>query len=153
MQKDIYWNIFQKIRKIEMDFNELLKRELSAHKIPRLTVEMMYLLYNLKNKKIIVNELYRQEIYMGSNVSYTLKKLEEVGLIMKLAGADVEDQRCTYIELSPTGISLVKKIDTIIEANAQFFFKVSIQQDEVSFLQTLLTKIESYCYSCLKRNY
>lgn len=69
-----------------------------------LSPTQVILLFNLHDRVISVSELYSQNIYMGTNVSYSLKKLMKDGYILQQRSK--KDKRILLISLSGKGQAL-----------------------------------------------
>nr|WP_169561838.1 winged helix DNA-binding protein [Sneathiella chinensis] len=74
------------------------------------------LLANIGDEEINVRELMTRGYYQGSNASYNLKKLVEMGYLLQ--GKSERDRRATMIRLSDKGLDLVQKIAETEEKQA-----------------------------------
>lgn len=66
------------------------------------------LLANIGDEEINVRELMSRGYYQGSNASYNLKKLVEMGYLIQEKSE--RDRRATMIKLSEKGLDLVAKL-------------------------------------------
>ena len=74
-------------------------------------------LYNLGGEQISIGELTTRGCYLGSNVSYNLKKMVQNGYVDQITSK--HDKRSYMIKLSSKGNSLYKKIDAALERQVE----------------------------------
>jgi DNA-binding MarR family transcriptional regulator len=75
------------------------------------------IIYNIAEQKVSVGELISRGMYNGSNVSYNLKKLIQMGYLEQTPSE--HDKRSLFINLSEKGLKTYKKIDRCIEEHAK----------------------------------
>ena len=75
------------------------------------------ILYNIGADEMTVGELTQRGYYLGSNVSYNLKKLIDCGYIAQARSQ--HDRRSVRIKLTDKGIVLHRKLDAIFEHHAR----------------------------------
>lgn len=143
MEKQIYWEMIKKIKKLEFNFSSILADELIRNNINNASQEGAFVLYNIGHTSITVGELIEKEFYFGTNVNYTIKQLEKYKYVNRIYSK--YDKRKVFIKLTPLGEELYQKIDDFIEKQANFFYSISLQRDEAGFLRSLLSKVENFC--------
>jgi DNA-binding MarR family transcriptional regulator len=101
------------------------------------------LLYNIGDKEIAPGELRSRGYYLGSNVSYNLKKLVEIGFL------DHErsrvDRRSVRIKLTPKGTDVREIVDALYQKHVHTVERVGgINADEFSTLNKALQRLERF---------
>ena len=79
--KDAYLQIIALIERLHREFLEVVKAELDRRAIRDLNNVQAMILFNIGEEELSVGELTIRGCYLGSNVSYNLKKLTENGYI------------------------------------------------------------------------
>jgi DNA-binding MarR family transcriptional regulator len=90
-----------------------MKCELDNLKVDDINNVQALVLYNLGGEQISIGELTTRGCYLGSNVSYNLKKMVQHGYIEQVTSK--HDKRSYMIKLSSRGMSLCKKIDAALD--------------------------------------
>jgi DNA-binding MarR family transcriptional regulator len=107
--KEHYLEAVSLIEKLHRLFLEVVKCELDNLKIEDINNVQALVLYNLGNEQISIGEITTRGCYLGSNVSYNLKKMVQNGYIDQMTSK--HDKRSYVIRLSTKGLSLCKKLD------------------------------------------
>src|SRR4051794_41631274 len=98
-------------------FLEVLKTELDRLGIQDINNVQSLILYNIGDDELTVGELTARGYYLGSNVSYNIKKLVENGYIVQERSS--HDRRMTRIRLSRKGLEVTTKIGELYQRNVQ----------------------------------
>jgi DNA-binding MarR family transcriptional regulator len=111
--KRSYLETISLIERLHRLFLEVIKCELDDLKIEDINNVQALVLYNLGSEQISIGELTTRGCYLGSNVSYNLKKMVQYGYIDQVTSK--HDKRSYLIKLSSKGMSLCKKIDDALD--------------------------------------
>lgn len=103
-----YHELTRLIERLHRRFLDVLRTELTSMDITDINAVQALLLANIGDEEINVRELMTRGYYQGSNASYNLKKLVEMGYLIQEKSA--RDRRATMIKLSEKGLGLVEKI-------------------------------------------
>jgi DNA-binding MarR family transcriptional regulator len=113
LMKEDYLEAVSLIERLHRLFLEVIKCELDYLKVEDINNVQALVLYNLGNEQISIGELTTRGCYLGSNVSYNLKKMVQNGYIDQMTSK--HDKRSYMIKLSSKGLSLCKKIDSALD--------------------------------------
>jgi DNA-binding MarR family transcriptional regulator len=102
--KDAYLQIIALIERLHREFLEVVKAELDRRAIRDLNNVQAMILFNIGEEELSVGELTIRGCYLGSNVSYNLKKLTENGYIEQTRSP--HDRRSVTVRLSEKGRGL-----------------------------------------------
>ena len=108
-----YINSILLLDKLYKGFLNLIKRELTNLNITDINNIQSLILYNLGRDQIYITELLLRGYYVGSNVSYNLKKLVNAGYIIQ--NQSTNDRRSSLIKLSEKGLDLLSKLEQILD--------------------------------------
>ena len=101
------------------------------------------LLFNIGDKELTAGELRSRGYYLGSNVSYNLKKLVEAGYVHHARSAT--DRRSVRVRLTPKGQSIRNRVDALYNRQMQAVEQlVGLDADELDRINKALTRLERY---------
>jgi len=112
--KRLYLQSLQLIERLHRRFLDVVKVELDRLRIPDTNNIQALILYNIGNDTMTVGELTTRGYYLGSNVSYNVKKMSENGYLVQERSP--HDRRSVQIRLTEKGLELYQKIDALHEA-------------------------------------
>ena len=105
----MYFDVFTQASRVTKAFLDLLKSILDKANIVDITPIQSVVLYNIGEGRISVGDITTRGYYIGSNVSYNLKKMIEMNYIT--SEESEHDKRLTQIRLTEKGLDLYKIID------------------------------------------
>ncbi len=101
------------------------------------------LLYNIGDKELTAGELRTRGYYLGSNVSYNLKKLVEMGFLDHQRSR--VDRRSVRISLTAKGQEVRRIVDALYEKHVRTIEQVGgISSDEFATLNKSLQRLERF---------
>ena len=99
------------------------------------------LLYNIGDKELTAGELRTRGYYLGSNVSYNLKKLVELGFLDHQRSR--VDRRSVRIRLTPQGQEVRKIVDSLYQKHVKTVEQVGgISGEEFATLNKSLHRLD-----------
>jgi DNA-binding MarR family transcriptional regulator len=99
-----YYEAIQLIERLHRYFLDVLKVELDRKGIQDINNVQSMILYNIGTDDLTVGELTLRGYYLGSNVSYNVKKMVENEYLIQ--ERSVHDKRSIRVKLSEKGIAL-----------------------------------------------
>jgi DNA-binding MarR family transcriptional regulator len=135
--KEYYLEAISLIERLHRLFLEVIKCELDNIKIDDISNVQALVLYNLGGDQISIGELTVRGCYLGSNVSYNLKKMLQNGYVDQITSK--HDKRSYMVKLSSKGIALCKKLDAAFDRHLSVLKKEEFENMEglVSSLKKL----------------
>ena len=101
------------------------------------------LLYNIGDKELTAGELRTRGYYLGSNVSYNLKKLVELGFLDHQRSR--VDRRSVRIRLTPQGQEIRRIVDSLYQKHVKTVEQVGgISSEEFATLNKSLHRLERF---------
>ena len=101
------------------------------------------LLYNIGDKELTAGELRTRGYYLGSNVSYNLKKLVEMGFLDHQRSR--VDRRSVRIRLTPQGQEVRRIVDALYDKHVKTVEQVGgISSEEFATLNKSLHRLERF---------
>jgi len=142
-----YYNILFSIEKLYKLFLEHIRTKLISIDICDINNVQWLILYNIGDKSLNVGEITKKGYYMGSNVSYNLRKLIENGYIIQQPCN--YDRRQSEVSITGKGKEIRKKLDELLSIDIPYLFSTnSIEEKNLEDLQSKLLTIENF----LKKN-
>jgi DNA-binding MarR family transcriptional regulator len=111
--KEAYLEAIRLTERLHRQFLEVVKAELDSHDLDDINNVQSLILYNIGRDELTVGELTNRGYYLGSNVSYNVRKLVENGYLIQ--ERSVHDRRSIRVKLSQKGLVLVDRIDAMFE--------------------------------------
>ncbi|MEK6747524.1 MAG: winged helix DNA-binding protein [Pseudomonadota bacterium] len=139
--KQVYTESILLIERLHRRFLDVVKAELDRLKIDDVNNVQTLILYNISGEQLTIGELTNRGYYLGSNVSYNVKKLVENGYLVQEKAP--HDKRSTRIKLSEKAVDLCKKIDALYQRNIDVLSKET-SEPELSSLNKTLTSLENF---------
>lgn len=96
------------IERLHRHFLEVVKLELDRLSIEDINNVQALILFNISNEELTVGELTNRGYYLGSNVSYNVKKMIENGYLEN--ERSTHDRRSVRLRLSAKGLELYGKM-------------------------------------------
>jgi DNA-binding MarR family transcriptional regulator len=113
--KEIYIEAILLIERLHRRFLDVIKTELDRLKIEDINNIQTLILYNINTEQLTIGELTVRGYYLGSNVSYNVKKLVENNYLVQERSP--HDKRSTRVKLSEKGLTLCQRIDELYHRN------------------------------------
>ena len=104
------------IERLHRQFLDVVKAELDGLGMRDINNVQSLILFNIGSEELTVGELTQRGYYLGSNVSYNLKKMVEAGYILQERSP--HDRRSVRIRLSDKGVALWKRLSEMFQRHA-----------------------------------
>lgn len=140
--KALYFETVTMVERLHRQFMDVLKVELDRMRLQDINNIQCFILYNVAKNEMTVGELSNRGYYLGSNVSYNLKKLVESGYFVQEKAK--HDKRASKIRLSAKGLKLYEKLDKLMEKQAENLRHNGINDQNLTDMLRLLRKLDAY---------
>lgn len=137
-----YFESIQLIERLHRHFLDVLKVELDKKNIQDINNVQSMILYNVGEDEMTVGELTIRGYYLGSNVSYNVKKMVENGYLIQ--ERSVHDKRSIRVRLSDKGIELRRLISDMFKRHEQQIQGTEITNDRLNQLGQTLKMLERF---------
>ena len=122
---------------------DVIKDEFDRRNETEINSVQALLLYNIGDKELSAGELRTRGYYLGSNVSYNVKKLVEMGYLHHARSR--VDKRAVRISLTPKGRVIHSAVYDLYEKHVRTVEQIGgIQTDEFVALNRALTRLERF---------
>ncbi|HEU0117222.1 MAG TPA: MarR family winged helix-turn-helix transcriptional regulator [Alphaproteobacteria bacterium] len=137
-----YYEAVLLIERVHRHFLEVVKSDLDRQGIQDINNVQTLILYNIGQDEMTVGELTARGYYLGSNVSYNVKKMVENGYLAQERSP--HDRRSVRVKLSDKGLALHKKMGEHFEKQVASLQTTGITNDELNKGSEILKKLERF---------
>jgi DNA-binding MarR family transcriptional regulator len=103
--KEAYFEAIVMIERLHRLFLEVIKVELDKNKTIDINNVQALILYNIGKNQLTVGELTNRGYYLGSNVSYNLRKMVKFGYVIQVRAP--HDGRSSHVKLSQRVLTFI----------------------------------------------
>lgn len=137
-----YFEAIQLIERLHRHFLDVLKVELDKKNIQDINNVQAMILYNVGEDEMTVGELTIRGYYLGSNVSYNVKKMVENGYLVQ--ERSVHDKRSIRVRLSDKGIDLRRLVSDMFARHEGQIQGTEITNERLIQLNQTLKMLERF---------
>lgn len=142
MTATAYYDAIQLIERLHRHFLDVLKIELDRKGIQDINNVQSMILFNIGDDEMTVGELTIRGYYLGSNVSYNVKKMVENGYLIQ--ERSVHDKRSIRVRLSDKGKTLCDLITAMFKRHEDQLKGTDITDARLGDLNNALKMIERF---------
>ena len=139
MKKD-YLELTRLIERLHRRFLDVLRAELRRMGVEELNAVQALLLSNIGTEQIAIRDLVERGYYLGSNVSYNIKKLTDMGYLEQERSQ--HDRRSVIVLLTPKALEVVKRVYELEDENARAVEDAGVNEGDLTQAAETLQRIE-----------
>ena len=128
--------------RLHRHFLEVLKLELDGLGIHDMNSVQGMMLFNIGDAEMTVGQLTLRGCYLGSNVSYNVKKMIENGYLAQ--ERSVHDRRSIYIRLTDKGRILRDRLSGMHRRHIEMLGQTTITESDLQGVVTTLHRLERF---------
>ncbi len=140
--KQSYLETIRLIERLHRRFLDVIKTELDRLGIEDINNVQTLILSNISSEQLTVGELTARGYYLGSNVSYNVKKLVENNYLTQERSP--HDRRMTRVRVSDKGLELCERVDALYQNNAMELARDVVTEEQLQSTNEVLTSLERY---------
>jgi DNA-binding MarR family transcriptional regulator len=137
-----YNDVIALVERLHRQFLEVVKLELDSNGVHDINNVQAMILYNIGDLEMTVGELTLRGCYLGSNVSYNVKKMLENGYIVQERSP--HDRRSVRVRLTEKGLALHQKLTTMHERHVGALAQGVAQVEELANAHKTLRRLERF---------
>lgn len=142
MLSNAYHDSIQLIERLHRRFLDVVKAELDRQGIQDINNIQAMILYNIGDDDLTVGELTLRGYYMGSNVSYNVKKMVENDYIIQ--ERSVHDKRSVRVRLSEKGKKLFNSLEKMYQKHEELIRTTDLSREKLEMLNGSLKLLERF---------
>ena len=141
--REPYLQSLMLVERLHRRLLDVIKDEFERRGRADINAVQALLLYNMGDKELSAGELHTRGYYLGTNVSYNLKKLVEIGLLEQQRSR--VDRRSVRIRLTAKGREVYEIVEALCQKHARTVEQVGgVNADEFGTLNKLLQRLERF---------
>ncbi len=137
-----YYDAINLIERLHRQFLDVLKVELERANILDINNVQSMILHNISTDELTVGELTVRGYYLGSNVSYNVKKMVENGYLMQ--ERSIHDKRSVRVKLSDKGKKLNDAITRLYKKHEEKLSGAGLANARIESMNHVLRDLETF---------
>ena len=137
-----YYDSIQLIERLHRYFLDVVKTELDRKGVQDINNIQAMILHNVGSDEMTVGELTLRGYYLGSNVSYNVKKMTENGYIAQ--ERSVHDKRSIRVKLTDKGRDLHKALEDMFTRHVTKLPEAKIENADLVDLNITMKQLERF---------
>jgi DNA-binding MarR family transcriptional regulator len=135
-----YLEVISYVERLHRQFLEVVKLELEGFGIHDINNVQAMILFNIGDAEMTVGELTLRGCYLGSNVSYNVKKMVENEYLAH--ERSVHDRRAIHVRLTEKGIKLRDSLIAMHQRHAEMLPRADVSADDLQAAGVTLRRLE-----------
>lgn len=141
--KSVYLDALTLVERLHRRLLDVIKDEFDRMGRSDVNSVQALLLFNIGPAELTAGELRTRGYYLGSNVSYNLKKLVDAGFIRHERSQ--VDRRSVRVSLTEEGLEVARIVNDLYDRHVQSIDKVGgISTDDFNHLNKTLQRLERF---------
>jgi DNA-binding MarR family transcriptional regulator len=137
-----YYDAINLIERLHRQFLDVLKVELERANIFDINNVQSMILHNISTDELTVGELTVRGYYLGSNVSYNVKKMVENGYLVQ--ERSIHDKRSVRVRLSDKGRKLNEAMTALYKKHEEKLSGAGLANSRLDSMNHVLRDLESF---------
>ncbi len=145
--KSEYLQVIALIERLHRQFLEVVKDELERLGVQDINNIQALILYNIGEDELTVGELTARGYYLGSNVSYNVRKMVENDYLIQ--ERSTHDRRSLRVRLPERGLTLYRKLDQMFQRHVEDLESGFALGEELKLANKALNRLERFWISAI----
>ena len=137
-----YLDVISLIERLHRHFLEVVKLELEGLGIHDINNVQGMMLFNIGDAEMTVGELTLRGCYLGSNVSYNVKKMVENGYLVQ--ERSLHDRRSTHVHLTEKGCELRDRLTAMHQRHIEMLSQAELTAGDLQAVGVTLRRLEQF---------
>ena len=137
-----YLEVIALVERLHRHFLEVVKLELEGLGIHDINNIQGMMLFNIGDAEMTVGELTLRGCYLGSNVSYNVKKMVENGYLAQQRS--LHDRRSIHVRLTEKGRRLRDRLTAMHQRHAEMLPQAAVSAEDLEIANAALRRLERF---------
>jgi DNA-binding MarR family transcriptional regulator len=137
-----YLETISLVERLHRNFLEVVKLELEGLRVHDINNVQGMMLFNIGDAEMTVGELILRGCYLGSNVSYNVKKMVENGYLVQ--ERSVHDRRSVRVRLTDRGRDLRDRLSVMLKRHVEMLGQTAITDTDLQGVVATLRRLERF---------
>jgi DNA-binding MarR family transcriptional regulator len=139
---NFYLEAISLVERLHRQFLEVVKLELDGLRIHDINNIQAMMLFNIGDAEMTVGELTLRGCYLGSNVSYNVKKMVENGYLVHQRS--LHDRRSIHVRLTEKGIKLRDSLTEMHRRHSEMLSQAVLSAEDFQAVNVTLRRLERF---------
>jgi DNA-binding MarR family transcriptional regulator len=139
---NLYLEVISLVERLHRQFLEVVKLELEGLGVHDINNVQAMMLFNIGDAEMTVGELTLRGCYLGSNVSYNVKKMVENGYLAHQRS--VHDRRSIHVRLTEKGGKLRDALSEMHQRHGDMLPQATLSGDDLKATGVTLRRLERF---------
>jgi DNA-binding MarR family transcriptional regulator len=137
-----YLEVISLVERLHRHFLEVVKLELEGLGIHDINNVQGMMLFNIGDAEMTVGELTLRGCYLGSNVSYNVKKMVENGYLSQQRSP--HDRRSIHVHLTEKGTKLRDQLSAMHQRHLGLLSQAAVSVEDLQAVGVTLGRLERF---------
>ena len=139
--KGRYLETVQLMERLHRQFLELVQAELDQGQTGDVNSVQSLILHAIGRDEVLVGDLTQRGYYLGTNVSYNVRRLVETGYLVQARSE--HDRRALKLRVTDKGLALCDRLDRVFDGHVRGLEGAALI-DELQQASTVLRNLSSF---------
>ena len=130
------------IERLHRQCLEVVKAELDRIGVRDLNNVQALILFNIGEEELTVGELTQRGYYLGSNVSYNVKKMVENGYLIQERSP--HDRRSFHVRAAEKGLEISRQLDKLFQDQSAKLDDAQLAEDNLGAANEILRRLGQF---------
>ena len=140
--KDAYLEMISLVERLHRQCLEVVKADLDRRGIRDLNNVQALILFNIGEEEFSVGELTQRGYYLGSNVSYNVKKMVENGYLIQERSP--HDRRSFHVRAAEKGVEIFRNLSALFDEHASRLGESQFDKDGLEAVNATLNRLQQF---------
>jgi len=137
-----YLELIGLIERLHRQCLEVIKADLDRQGIRDLNNVQALILFNIGEEELSIGELTQRGYYLGSNVSYNVKKMVENGYLIQERSP--HDRRSFHVRAADKGVQVYRSLSALFDQHSTQLDDIQISEDALDQANHALRRVQQF---------
>ncbi|WP_193371222.1 MarR family winged helix-turn-helix transcriptional regulator [Pelagibius marinus] len=137
-----YLELIGLIERLHRQCLEVIKADLDRQGIRDLNNVQALILFNIGEEELSIGELTQRGYYLGSNVSYNVKKMVENGYLIQERSP--HDRRSFHVRAADKGVEVFRSLSALFDQHSTQLDDIQISEEALDSANHALRRVQQF---------
>ncbi|GAB4368385.1 MAG: MarR family winged helix-turn-helix transcriptional regulator [Kiloniellaceae bacterium] len=140
--KSKYLELIGLIERLHRQCLEVIKADLDRQGIRDLNNVQALILFNIGEEELSIGELTQRGYYLGSNVSYNVKKMVENGYLIQERSP--HDRRSFHVRAADKGVAVYRNLSALFDQHSTQLSDIQLSEESLDAANHALRRVQQF---------
>ena len=140
--KSKYLELIGLIERLHRQCLEVIKADLDRQGIRDLNNVQALILFNIGEEELSIGELTQRGYYLGSNVSYNVKKMVENGYLIQERSP--HDRRSFHVRAADKGVAVYRNLSALFDQHSTQLGDIQLSGESLEAANHALRRVQQF---------